>query len=908
MLVSVPGLSFLELGYSPDASSIMPGLQRLKPNSAWGAMNIRTPGKGAADVYLSMGAGQFAEGGAGTRAVQRLEWVDGHLSADAYARFTGLAYPSKGELLIPERELLLRVNKGSYYRAEPGLLGDQLEAAGVSLSVWGNAGKGFSGSDRTREETARNDRRYAPLMLMNRSGTVAKGSINETGLIWDGTYPSGLRTDYGWLLDRLHEQPSRSVTLIELGDLQRLYDEKPMYTEEAFRQMKRKILSELDRFIGELTISPGFTAHFPHHEATAIADPGMGQELWLFSPQVNTDAAKAKALLAPLMIYSKHGTEGLLTSETTRRAGIVSFVDVAPTLLQTFGLTVPKEMIGLPIQRKPRAGAWDELMSEVGHMSQVYAARPKLLYGLAVYEIVVMLAALGLGLFAAHRLKSCGRSVLKAALFSLLLAPAGLLCMGLAQEMATWIVYVCTFGGVLAVSAVCGVYAKSPQRVILCLAVIGLIVGALFMEDGFHGAEAMQHSVLGYDVMIGARYYGMGNECMGVLLGAALLGLTALQQSLRQSRRGRLSGLVAAQVSEAAAEWPRVQAAAGFMAMAQEAVQATEAIVPRAEAKAQCGEDGGIGAGGLGALPASARRGGAKAQSGEDGGIGAGGQWALPASARRGGAKAQCDSAAGSRAAALADCAGEPALGAAAAGPGAAAGSLASAAAWREPRWALWRSRWAKRSARARAAAWRAAPAAAAGALVAGYLAAPALGTNAGGALSAAVGFGALGARLAGGRRWLRTAPVLALLLCAALAGLWLLNGGAAMGGAADRQSHIGRAFESLLQGRLDLIGDIISRKVEMNVHLIGVSAWSKVLLTSLAVMAVLVLRPRGRFRRWQRLYPYLMYGIAANVMGTIAALLLNDSGIVAAATMIVYSSVPLLLLKLDGDTISDVR
>ncbi|MCS7464274.1 hypothetical protein N0M98_29665, partial [Paenibacillus doosanensis] len=143
------------------------------------------------------------------------------------------------------------------------------------------------------------------------------------------------------------------------------------------------------------------------------------------------------------------------------------------------------------------------------------------------------------------------------------------------------------------------------------------------------------------------------------------------------------------------------------------------------------------------------------------------------------------------------------------------------------------------------------------------------------GALSAAAGFGALGTRLAGGRRWLRAAPALALLLGAALAGLWLLNAGAATGGAADRQSHIGRAFETLLQGRLDVIGAIILRKLQMNAHLLAVSAWSKVLLTGLAVMAVLVLRPRGRVRRWQRAYPYLMHGCAANAIGAIAALLL---------------------------------
>ncbi|MNI88887.1 hypothetical protein D3C73_1462270 [compost metagenome] len=94
-------------------------------------------------------------------------------------------------------------------------------------------------------------------------------------------------------------------------------------------------------------------------------------------------------------------------------------------------------------------------------------------------------------------------------------------------------------------------------------------------------------------------------------------------------------------------------------------------------------------------------------------------------------------------------------------------------------------------------------------------------------------------------------------------------------------------------------------RKLQMNRHLLAASAWSKVLLTSLFVMAVLVLRPRGRFGSWQHKYPYLMYGFSANTIGAIAALLLNDSGIVAAATMIVYVAAPMLLLQLQERRVS---
>ncbi|TBL67752.1 hypothetical protein EYB31_39355 [Paenibacillus thalictri] len=130
------------------------------------------------------------------------------------------------------------------------------------------------------------------------------------------------------------------------------------------------------------------------------------------------------------------------------------------------------------------------------------------------------------------------------------------------------------------------------------------------------------------------------------------------------------------------------------------------------------------------------------------------------------------------------------------------------------------------------------------------------------------------------------------------MAALWLLNAAITLPPA--QQTHIGRAFGQLAAGRVDVIGAIIRRKLEMNAHLIAVSAWSKVLLTALFVMAVMLLKPRGIFKEWQRRYPYLMQGFTAGAIGTVAALVFNDSGIVAAATMIVYVAVPMLLLRLN--------
>ncbi|MEK3911553.1 hypothetical protein [Paenibacillus sp. FSL H7-0331] len=771
VLLSIPGLSFMEMGWAGSDGVLglpqkedqeagltegMPHLKALGLHAAWGAMNIRTPAKGLENVYISMGAGQWAEADSSVQSLNQGERVDQEWVGPYYRRLMG--QEADGNIIIPTIANIHRKNAANWYQASPGQLGEMLRAAGVRLSVWGNMDHARSAAwDNGNNLTAVIDKRfhrYAPLSVMDKKGTVAEGDVGGNGLLVNHDYPYGLATHYSWLMEKWKEQSSPALTVMELGDLGRLYEERNSYDQAVFGRLKQRILSEIDQFIGQLAASVDTVS-------------GGAAELWIMSPQVNADALKQKALLAPIVRYVPLGGESLLTSATTRRTGVVSLVDLAPTLLQSYGLSTPKEMIGFPMTAEVTPNALEHLLKDVGRKQRIYKLRPSLLYGLAIYEIVVMLLVLLAVLFKSLRpIRDKEKMLWRALLFSLLLLPAGLLAMGWLPTASTAsteaVMLMITF--VLCASLALAWAANHPKYMMLGLFWCGLIVGLLIFYDGLHDAKAMKGSVLGYDVMIGARYYGIGNEFMGVLLGSALLALTALAQAQRLTRRRKPLG--------AALPWRHTDGRSGSIPPAQSAGQTKG------------------------------------------------------------------------------------------------------------------RNAWL--------------PAAGVGAVVTGYLAAPGLGTNAGGALSAAVGFGALAARLAGWRSWRRLAPALALLLGAALGALWLLNAGAATGLAADGQSHIGRAFGSLGQGRLDVIGATIMRKLNMNGHLIMVSAWSKVLITGLLVMTVLVLRPRGRFQQWQRRYPYLMHGCAANAIGSIAALLLNDSGIVAAATMIIYGSVPLLLLRLD--------
>ncbi|MFD2706941.1 hypothetical protein [Salibacterium lacus] len=96
--------------------------------------------------------------------------------------------------------------------------------------------------------------------------------------------------------------------------------------------------------------------------------------------------------------------------------------------------------------------------------------------------------------------------------------------------------------------------------------------------------------------------------------------------------------------------------------------------------------------------------------------------------------------------------------------------------------------------------------------------------------------------------------------------------------------SHIGAAFQQLLQGEWEELRALFVRKVEMNIKIIFHSNWTKLLITSYAIAAFYLL-----IEKKTRMRPSRQLVVKAGAAGSIFLLLLNDSGAVAAATSMFY-------------------
>ena len=702
-IISIPGLSFKEI--HPEVLLDYPHLLKLSEEGVVGALNIRTPYKGIEDSYLTIGAGAMATSKEDYNGMHRDEIKDGDHAAVLYERY-GLKLRHTAHIIVPEIVAIQGSNAATHYRSRPGLLGDVLEGAGIGVAVFGNRDRGHAG-DGAQEKSSL--KRVAPLMLMNGQGLIDHGAVDRSMVVTDRERPFGIKTNYARILQQLGAMSGPTVSLIELGDLDRLYVDKGVYSGERFKHLKAIVLQEIDAFVGSI-----------------VAQMAPTDRLMILSPEVNPEAEKGKSLFSPFFLYRQGLVAGIVTSDTTHRAGIIANIDLAPTILASYHLDKPSGMIGFPIHQQPKEGNLTWLHGEVHDIEQVYRMRPLLLYPFVIYQMIVLLA----GLLLAFQNKIHFAYWMGIPLISVLIAPIVLLRLNVLFSLPDPLIIAVFFAMIL-------MFATLLHRLpsLITLGVISLVTAGLLAIDGFSGAEWMKRSVLGYDPMIGARYYGIGNEYTGVLIGAAVL-LVSLVAHYFYAHFPRLIILICSLL---------------FISL-----------------------------------------------------------------------------------------------------------------------------------------------------LV--YLASPSLGTNAGGAIAAMVAFGLAWMRMFSGKklrelRWLWLLLLVSILGIIAVAGLWLLNGGLISGAA--QQSHIGRAMHMLLTGRFDVVGDIIARKLTMNWHLMGVSSWSKVLVTSLFVIMVIVLRPRGILSRWQVEIPYIMHGFVANAVGSIVILLTNHSGIVAAATMIIYVAVPMLIIKL---------
>ncbi|HUT74440.1 MAG TPA: hypothetical protein VM221_06360 [Armatimonadota bacterium] len=487
MVVVLHGVSWEELA----AADVAP-LQVLLRRAAVGVMNSRpleAPDSFAA--YVSIGAGRAA--------VVRGQFPVAH----------GTAHAPGGKELSPsalQRGMadLHEANRRAHSQAEPGLLGGVLRDHRLRTGL-----------------LLVSDGRYFP-------GPAAAIAADRGGEVdWIGSASPG-GGDRGLLAQAWHDA---DLLVIDLAALH------PGAPDEVIRGRQRhaspatpdpealRILSDLE---------PTFTgiAH--------LVDPERDL-LMIVSPTCPPYGSPKQMSFAPVAIIGPGFAPGLLTSQGTRRPGMVASVDLAPTMLRFFGISPAAEaarlgvapMSGHAISVRPGGRALDQVLGISRRGARLLDLRWRF-GGLYVVAEFIILALVGGWLVLAPEAARRARWRLRLVLLLGMSLPLALLFLPALEAGGVVQPYVMV--AALAAAFTWLAWYGSPPLV--GLGALLTATAAVIALDAMTGARLAGNSVISYNPMFGGRFYGVGNDLMGVATACAAVGSAALVQAAG-GHRGR---------------------------------------------------------------------------------------------------------------------------------------------------------------------------------------------------------------------------------------------------------------------------------------------------------------------------------------------------------------------------------
>ena len=330
--------------------------------------------------------------------------------------------------------------------------------------------------------------------------------------------PFGIVDDPLLLMQSLTESDAGLVVL-QMGDLARAEAVRARLPASAYRQARRDALKRIDLMLALL--GPWFRTQ--SHTTLLLVSS--------YPPAESQRYPVPWTRLTPVVACGPDFGPGLLTSATTRTAGLIANVDIAPTVLHLLHTPIPRTMVGRPLQVTAQGSPAEERLATAARKEFISALNESVkTWGLAPLTLLcLLLIVVGMVLRRTRGPQAARRFAwaivtLQSLTAATLLAP--ILIPPTAEEytlrIAAWM-------GALTVASylIARVLRVSPP-----VGASLLLIAVLVADIGL-GQPLQKDSPLCSDAVSGLRYYGIGNEYLGPLLASALSGMFALLDDRR---------------------------------------------------------------------------------------------------------------------------------------------------------------------------------------------------------------------------------------------------------------------------------------------------------------------------------------------------------------------------------------
>lgn len=217
----------------------------------------------------------------------------------------------------------------------------------------------------------------------------------------------------------------------------------------------------------------------------------------------------------PQDLFPANGPMGTLTSTTTRRAGLVSNEDIAPTILAFFDVPIPSTMKGAPIEIV-------ETPPPVALHQRAILSRQRRTPMAVGTGIVGLLIALAVWVCSRRARRGDVRAATIGAwlTLSLITLPMALLAVGTLAAAPMPVLVGCITLITLGVPAIAMRFRHRGRFV--PPAIVGGVILAFYLVDAALNSPSQLTTFLGSQGFDGGRYFGMHNISLGLILGASL--------------------------------------------------------------------------------------------------------------------------------------------------------------------------------------------------------------------------------------------------------------------------------------------------------------------------------------------------------------------------------------------------
>jgi hypothetical protein len=508
----------------------MPHTRAFAEDASLGDMNIRSSSRYAREltpshVALTMSAGAPAAWDASAPAAYGVSALHGSATASEVYRRTMGASVGSAEVVYLGLPRTIRANDIATLETIPGALGQAIvEAGGVTAAI-GNSDGGVAGGDPVRS-------RPAALLAMDMYGLVRYGDVSLNMIEEDVTAPFGVRADIDRMTaeyQRVMRQPQvvngPGLVVLDVGDAERAYRYAADVAPDVAEAQRKAALRTLDAVVGMAL--------------DGLPDDGV---LMVLSSAQRRPASGPSGF-GPALIGGPGFDAGVVSSASTHREGLMTELDVSATVLSLLGIDRPVSIRGNAVTGP---GADETLETRVERLVAmndtavaVDSVRLPIQTGYIGVTVAVLLACAAL-LGRMRRSRGSWGGRLSAAFRHVIM-------LLLSMPLAATVMFVVT-PRPDSPEAVVGLFALTSAFVwaiallierrwgsAIALAAVGLGSAGVLLADQLLGAPLSYSGLFSYSPLLGARYYGIGNEGASIVVGGALAGLALLADAKRDA-------------------------------------------------------------------------------------------------------------------------------------------------------------------------------------------------------------------------------------------------------------------------------------------------------------------------------------------------------------------------------------